>query len=223
MSKLMKVLKIAGIVGGVALVGIFFGWLGSRGPAIAPPPALAPAPTAVETAPVSPAPAPASAQLAPIPAPVAARVSNAPEVASSGAGQMTNWLDKLEEILNSPAGSSDKAKEMLAMFPHLSEEGQIEVARHLSNLVPNEDYSALGKYLTNSTMPEPVLEVLLQSLLNRPNGLKLPLLLQVARDEQNPKAAEAKGLLQVFLEDDYGKDWNRWQAKMDQWLKDNPD
>jgi len=43
------------------------------------------------------------------------------------------------------------------------------------------------------------------------------------KNSQNPKAGEAKDLLELFLEEDYGTDWNKWQAKMQQWLKDNPD
>jgi len=63
----------------------------------------------------------------------------------------------------------------------------------------------------------------LADALNRPNSLKLPSLLDVARDPQNPKAGEAKEVLQLFLDEDYGSDWTTWQAKMDAWLKDNPD
>ena len=81
----------------------------------------------------------------------------------------------------------------------------------------------LGKLLTDSKLPEEVLDVLIVDVLNRPNSLKLPLLLEVARDTQHPKAAEAKDLLELYLEEDYGSDWNKWQAKMEQWLKENPD
>jgi len=72
-------------------------------------------------------------------------------------------------------------------------------------------------------MSEAVLDVLLADALNRPNSLKLPLLLEVARQPDHPKAGEAKDLLELFLEEDHGKDWGQWQAKLEQWLKDNPD
>ena len=68
-----------------------------------------------------------------------------------------------------------------------------------------------------------MLDFLLDDVLNRPNSLKLPALLAVARNAQHPKAAEAKDFLQLFLEEDYGSDWDKWQARMEQWLKDNPD
>ena len=97
------------------------------------------------------------------------------------------------------------------------------MAQHLSNLVPDQDYRLLHASLTNAALPEEVLDVLLDDTLNRPNSLKLPALLEVARNPQNPKAAEAKDFLELFLEEDYGNDWDKWQASMEQWLKDNPD
>ena len=112
---------------------------------------------------------------------------------------------------------------MLEMLPHLPEEGQVEVARHLANLLPDSEYPALAKYLADPKMPEAVLDVMLADALNRPNSLKLPLLLEIARQADHPKAGEAKELLELFLEEDHGKDWAQWQAKLDQWLKDNPD
>ena len=40
----------------------------------------------------------------------------------------------------------------------------------------------------------------------------------------NPDAyAEAKDFLHLFLEQDYGSDWDRWQAGVEQWLKAHPD
>ena len=94
----------------------------------------------------------------------------------------------------------------------LPADGQEEVARHLTNLVPDQDYGLMRGYLTNAALPEEVLDVLLDDVLNRPNSLKLPALLEVARNAQHPKAAEAKDFLELFLEEDYGNDWDKWQA-----------
>jgi hypothetical protein len=112
---------------------------------------------------------------------------------------------------------------MLEMFPQLSPEAQEEVAHHLSNLVPDEEYAPLGNYLTNAALPEAVLDVFLEDVFNRPNSVKLPRLLEIASNPQHPKAAESKDVLELFLEEDYGTDWNKWRTKMDEWLKNNPD
>jgi hypothetical protein len=68
-----------------------------------------------------------------------------------------------------------------------------------------------------------VLDFLLDDVLNRPNSLKLPALLDVARNAQHPKAAEAKNFLTLFIEEDYGSDWDKWQTGIEAWLKANPD
>src|SRR5437588_225317 len=81
---------------------------------------------------------------------------------------ITNWEDKVEEILTSGQPDADKTARMLDLFPHLPEDGQVEVAQHLSNLLPDENYAAVGQYLTNSATPEGVLDVLMGGLLNRP-------------------------------------------------------
>lgn len=138
-------------------------------------------------------------------------------------GLIANWDDKVNDILGAEGDEKDKAQKLIEMFPHLPPDGQEEVAHHISNLVADEDYAPLSKFVTNSALPEAVLDVFVEDVFNRPNSIKLPLLLDIAQDPQHPRAAEAKDVLELFLEEDFGSDWTKWHAKMDQWLKDNPD
>ncbi|MGA2659608.1 MAG: hypothetical protein ABSH34_19050 [Verrucomicrobiota bacterium] len=222
MSKFVKLLRFAGILAGVVLAGVLLGWLGSGG--------LGSQTGAPEG--VFPGLEPGNAKAVARPGErlaAGALVSRPPDTApgmpesAAASDLISNWEDRVDEILTSAVPEADKAKKMLEMFPRLPEGGQAEVARHLANLVSDQDYPSLGRYLTNSALPESVLDVLVADVLNRPNSVKLPALLGVARDPQNPKAGEAKDILHLFLEEDYGTDWNTWQAKVDQWLKDNPD
>jgi hypothetical protein len=224
MSKLSNVLKFTGAFAGLVVVGLLIGWLGSSGHQMGTPPGN-------PIAPISPAQDDARnisaisavPKISPIPSTdtVPNEITIAAPIAASD--MITNWGDKLEQILVSPGEETDKAKQLLEMFPHLPPDGQAEIARHLSNLTPDSDYAGLGEYLKNPKLPEPVLDVLLADALNRPNALKLPLLLDIARQPDHAKAGEAKELLELFLEEDHGTDWAGWQARMDQWLKDNPD
>ena len=152
-----------------------------------------------------------------------ASLTNEAALITGSTNIIPQWEEKVDGILTSESKEADKAKQMLEMLPRLPEDGQVEVAHHVSNLLPDQDYASLGKLLTNSSLPEPVLDVLLADTLNRPNSLKMPALLDVARDPGNPKAGEAKELLTVLLEQDYGTDWNLWQSKVEVWLRDNPD
>jgi hypothetical protein len=77
--------------------------------------------------------------------------------------------------------------------------------------------------LADTQLPGEVLEALMGDVLNRPNRLKLPALLEVARTPQHPKASAAREMLGSLLEVDYGDDWAKWQARIEEWLKENPD
>jgi hypothetical protein len=109
------------------------------------------------------------------------------------------------------------------MFPKLPPEGKEEVSEHLANLVEDQDYAPLGNLLRDASQPEEVLDVLLSDLLNRPDSTKLPLFLELAKNPNNPKASEAKEMLELYVDEDYGSDWPKWQAAIDNYLKENPE
>jgi hypothetical protein len=221
MSKFAKIfILIIAVVG----VGLGVGWWASRPPSSGQ---LANSNEAASANP-NPAPAPNSRPIEPAPKPKTGTMSTAvpmpkPQTIPTNTAGLPDWEEKVDAILTSEIPDNEKAKKMLELFPQLAPDAQEEVAHHLSNLVPDEEYAPLGNYLTNAAMPEPVLDVLLEDVFNRPNSVKLPLLLQVASNPQHPKASESRDVLELFLEEDYGSDWSKWQAKMDQWLKENPD
>lgn len=136
---------------------------------------------------------------------------------------ITNWEDRVDQILGDNTSVEQKARTMLELLPSFPETGQAETAQHIANLLADEDYQPFGRYLTNSHTPEVLQDIVMADVLNRPNAIKLPLLLQTARAPDNAKAAEAKEILELYLEEDYGSDWNRWQQEMEKWLKENPD
>jgi len=224
MRLFLKILTAACIISGVVIVGFVFGWFGSKGstsePKAQPVESVVSTPEPaipVGSAPQTNTPIRHSPQ----------RATNADpgisSVSTPAATTNAEWEDKLEAIVGSEGEDTEKVKQLFAMFPQLPEDGKVEVAQHLSNLVSDQDYATLGKMLTDSKQPEGVLDVLIADLLNRPNATKLPLLLEVAKDPQHPKAVEAKDLLELYLEEDYGQNWEQWQAKTEKWLKDNPD
>jgi hypothetical protein len=135
----------------------------------------------------------------------------------------TNWEEKIDDIVGSDEPDTNKVKQLFALFPKLPEDGQEEAAQHLSNLVDDDEYAQLGALLKNDKLPEGVLDELLADALNRPNSLKLPALLDVASDPNHAKRDEAKDLLELYLGEDYGTDWNVWGQHMTNWMQQNPD
>ena len=222
MSKVANLLKIFGVIAVVVAVGIALGWLAGRttqgGAPVSPPPV----PRAADPEPATPTTGSSASNNTPRPlvAHPGARVARPPT--EPNPNLITNWEERVDVILTAQEPESEKAKKILELFPNLPEKGQVEAAQHLSNLIADEDYASLSKYLTDPALPQPVLDILFGDVLNRPNSLKLPALLEVARDPDNPNATQAHDILEMFLDDDYGTDWNIWQVKVEQWLKNNP-
>ena len=137
--------------------------------------------------------------------------------------EMLDWNDKLDNILGSSDEEAVKAQQLLALWPTLPEDGQVETMQHISNLLPDEKFSLLAPTFTNAATSEAVLDIILGDALNRPNSLKLPSLLEVAKIPGHPKAEEARDILEVFVDHDYGTDWAQWDKAVKDWLKENPD
>lgn len=136
------------------------------------------------------------------------------------AGTITNWQERVDEIVaDTETEPEAKADHLLQLFPHLPPEGQEVSAEHLSNLVSDEHYAALGTLFTNSVLPEAVLDTLMSDVLNRPNNIKLPALLIVAQDARHPKAEEAHDILELQLDNDYGTNWTLWEQRLQEWLQ----
>ena len=136
---------------------------------------------------------------------------------------ITDWEEKLDEVLRSDAETAAIGRTLLEWLPRFPAAGQVEAAQHIVNLLEDADYAPLAKVAADPATPEEVLDILLADLLNRPNALKLPALLSVARQTNHSKAGEAKDLLELYLEEDFGTDWAQWEARMQEWLKANPD
>lgn len=132
------------------------------------------------------------------------------------------WSDKLDTILLSDEDENKKADKILALMKEVPEEAQIELSQHLINMVQDENYAGTAQLLTNSLTASGVSSVLMNDLLNRNNSLKLPLLLEVARNDDHPLKGEAKEMLELFIQEEHGTNWNEWQTSVETWLKENP-
>ncbi|HEX5219877.1 MAG TPA: hypothetical protein VFZ59_09940 [Verrucomicrobiae bacterium] len=132
------------------------------------------------------------------------------------------WQPVISQAIKSGATPADQAKNLMAQFPTLPPAGQFEAANHISNLLPDESYATWAGYLTNASIPQNVRGVIYADLQRRPNSIRLPTLLQVARSSSS-QASDAAQLLRNTLGDDYGNNWNAWSARIQDWLKSNPD
>lgn len=136
---------------------------------------------------------------------------------------ITDWESRIDEVLGLDAAPSEVGKKLVEMLPQLPADGRVEALQHAANLLADEDYTPMGQMLSDPKTPEDEVEILMRDVLNRSNEIKLPLLLQVARTAGHLKAGEAREILEVFLGENYDNDWDKWQAKVNDFLKENPE
>src|SRR5436190_2903348 len=199
MQNFSKIVKVLAVIAAIVAVGLGIGWLATRGTS-----SKLPGPKTESTGetPASNSSNPPIRNVAHS-TPLATNNSPGHTIAENPGGTLplpanaiTNWEDKLDEILGSETDDTNKVKELFQMFPRLPEDGQVEIAQHLSNLVEDEDYAPLGKLLENAKLSEDVLDILMADVLNRPNAVKLPMFLELAKNPEHAKAEEAKDLLE---------------------------
>ena len=136
---------------------------------------------------------------------------------------VTNWSAQLGAVLTSTGSTTNHAVSLLAMFPNLPAEGQLEAVQHASRLLPGEYFNTLGAQMTNPGVAPAVRRAIFADLLTRPNSIKLPWLIELAQAGEETQSDEALFLLQSHLQENYGTDWNAWRERAAVWLSQNPD
>lgn len=135
---------------------------------------------------------------------------------------VTNWQFQVNQVLLSGNSSTDRGNELLAMLPQTPAEGQADVAQHASRLLSNASFASFGSQMTNAATPSAVRRIVFVELLTRPNSVKLPWLIEVARSSVDNQSGEALLMLKSILREDYGTDWNAWHNRITVWMMENP-
>jgi hypothetical protein len=204
---------------GIAALLIALGWyLVSPNPsALSPESPALPPPTTLNTEPAEPSSLPASPQPAPTPKP--ANADPAPSPAATG---LAAWELKIDEALRTQADHSTIAKVLLQQIPYMPPEGQQAAAQHITNLISDKDYLDVIPYVQNSKIGDGFQEIIVSESLNRPNSVKLPVLLASARMPKHPMKETAISILSVLLDQNHGNDWAKWEAAVNEALKQQP-
>ena len=129
------------------------------------------------------------------------------------------WERKLDEVLNSTADEAQTAQILINLLPGLPADGQAEYAEHIANLLDDKDYAKVMPIVKNPNISEEALDVLVTDLINREDATKLPALLDIAKVPNHPHRQEAVDDLELFLDEDHGTDWNKWQLALTEYLK----
>jgi hypothetical protein len=122
------------------------------------------------------------------------------------------WEIKIDEALRSNAEPPAIGKMLLQQINGMPGEGQAASARHIANLLADEDYLSVLPYVQNTRLDPGFQEVIVAESLNRSEEVKLPVLLAAARTPNHPMAEIAKSTLGFLLENNFENDWGRWEA-----------
>lgn len=180
---------------------------------------VAPAPAVVEKATPEPATPKAITVVRRSGPEVPSKMETTDPVATEPAPPLAEWEVKIDQALRANADESQTAQMLINMLPTLPKEGQAEAAQHITNLVLDKDYNRILPLVKNPALPEEVLDVFVTDLMNREDPVKLPALLEIAKIPNHPHHEEAASDLQIFLDEDYGTDWPKWDAAMKSYLK----
>ena len=150
-----------------------------------------------------------------------ASAATAPASPAAGlpAGVAPAWESTIDQILRSNVSEAQMAQMLINLLPTLPEDGQIEAANHIANLLPDSSYNSVRPLLLNASLPESVLSVFFTDLMNRDDPTKLNSFLDIAQIPNHPFHDEALSDLQIYVGDDYGTDWAKWKTALDQYLK----
>ena len=180
-----------------------------------------PAPTALPIAIAAPAPTatpppfPAETHAAPPPA----ADTTAPAAGIALTGVAPAWEATIDQILRSNVSEAQMAQMLIAILPTLPEDGQIEAANHIVNLLPDSEYASVRPIVLNASLPESVLSVFFTDLMNREDPTKLNAFLDIAQEPNHPFHDEALSDLQIYVGEDYGDDWGKWKSAVAEYLK----
>lgn len=122
------------------------------------------------------------------------------------------WQAAINSILTDDAEPVVLSKRLAVALPGMPLEGQLEAAQHMVNLLGDEEYVTAESIYFHAGMPDQVRRLVFEDFMNRPNALKLPLLVRTLREYGHPLRGEALENLQVYIGRDEGDDPNRWDA-----------
>lgn len=122
--------------------------------------------------------------------------------------------DPISDALATAPTEREAVRRLLKSLSDVPVERQPELFSHVMNLLPDEDFSQVRPILLEPRTPRDVLDVIYADVLNRPDAVKLPLLLDIAFLPGHPLAGEAKETLSFLFGSEGENDPQIWRQKI---------
>lgn len=123
------------------------------------------------------------------------------------------WEARIRSVLSrEKATDAEKAIALFQLLPSMPAEGAETCAEEAIKRLPNSEYRHAQAAVSNPGTYGLALGILFADLMERPDNLRLPTLVTIARNSAHPYAGPARDNLEFFLGRDLGDDWVRWEA-----------
>jgi hypothetical protein len=130
------------------------------------------------------------------------------------------WEASIRSVLSrDKATDAEKAIGLFQLLPGMPAEGAETCAEEAVKRLPNAEYRHAQAAVSNPGTYGLALGVLFSDLMERPDNLRLPTLVTIARNSAHPYAAPAHDNLELLLGQDFGEDWSRWENAVREKIK----
>jgi len=145
----------------------------------------------------APQPEPPNAGTAPMPT----AATPTPPMASKPTSPASHeWEQKLERILADSDDSPAAARALFAAMPTLPVQALEQYIPHALDRCGDEEFFLAEEIYFHPGMPGFVTEAIFEDALNRPDEVKLPFMAKTILSPKHPMAAEARALLETYLQ-----------------------
>jgi hypothetical protein len=124
------------------------------------------------------------------------------------------WEAPINALLDSDDENEVVARKLATLAPTLPLEGQVEAIQHMVNLLDDEQYELARSMVLNAGLHPDVREVVFSDVLDRPNEVKMPVLLAILGQPAHPLAVDARQNLQAYVGRDLGPNPAEWAAQV---------
>ena len=118
---------------------------------------------------------------------------------------------------------TEKVERLLTMVSELSGNGKKIAMDYATQLITDEDYLRQRPRLLRLANSDELREVVMLDMLTRDDGIKMPSLVELLSAPSETTRSEAREILALFLEQDYGTDPKKWHEPLMKWLAENED
>ena len=125
-----------------------------------------------------------------------------------------DWEATIESITTArDLSDTAKSRRLLMAITTLPEPALTTAAEEAVRLLPDADYNSVALPLVANPQTNGAVEsVLFANLMERPDAITLPALLRIARTPDHPYAKFARDNLDLLVGEDFGLDWQKWEA-----------